>query len=76
MLRHVKVRAFIDFLIAKQVERTQITAGPFTVSHPIRPPPRFQVCYVYSHVLEGMQEQAAAKMDRILSHRAKKAGSA
>jgi integrase len=31
---------------------------------------------VYSHVLEGMQEQAAAKMDRILTHRAKKAGSA
>ena len=31
---------------------------------------------VYSHVLEGMQQQAAAKMDLILSHKPKKAGSA
>ena len=31
---------------------------------------------VYSHVLEGMQQQAAVKMDLILNHKPKKAGSA
>ena len=31
---------------------------------------------VYSHVLEGMQEQAAVKMDRILTHQTKKLESA
>jgi integrase len=28
---------------------------------------------VYSHVLEGMQEEAVAKMQRILTHQPKKA---
>jgi integrase len=31
---------------------------------------------VYSHVLEGMQEQAASKMERILNHKPRKAGTA